>query len=146
MAQGRCGISIFSSDQELRKSLLSVLSVCVSLEILSNFILNIYLCCWLIFGVCTAVHSLSENYEDITCCDQSEGLKQDHEQTTSPWWGTLNSVKVCVAARQPRKIDFKRHKPDSRENESWKMKIQTSRPTSESSSKELGLSCKLYQT
>ena len=92
------------------------------------------------------VHSLSENYEDITCCDQSEGLKQDHEQITSPWWGTLNSVKVCVAARQPRKIDFKRHKPDSRENESWKMKIQTSRPTSESSSKELGLSCKLYQT
>ena len=70
------------------------------------------------------VHSLSENYEDITCCDQSEGLKQDHEQITSPWWGTLNSVKVCVAARQPRKIDFKRHKPDSRETESWKMKIK----------------------
>ena len=34
------------------------------------------------------------------------------------------SESVCVAARQPRKIDFKRHKPDSRETESWKMKIK----------------------
>ena len=52
----------------------------------------------------------------VVGCDQSEDLNETRNKF--PCWGIQNSIQwKCVAARQPRKMDFKQHKPDWSETE-----------------------------